>query len=161
MKTTPSLLLLLLVSILSSCSFSAGTNKDFKTGLSYSYNGFGLDQVYFVGPEDKIQTDNKVDLNSKVAIVVEGLRNYALKDDKASPGLKLAVTDKEGKFIINEADLFAGGEGYTPEQASVLRGTVTVGSPMQSGEKYKINMKVWDKNKPENEFTAEVEIDVK
>jgi len=147
--------------ILSSCNFSAGTNKDLKTGLSYSYNGFGLDNVYFVGPEDKLQTDNKVDLNSKVAIIVEGLRNYTLKDDKASPGLMLSVTDKDGKFIINEADLFAGGEGYTPEQASVMRGTVTVANPMKSGEKYMISMKIWDKNKPESEFTANVEIEVK
>src|SRR6185436_15587516 len=104
MKTINSLAFIFVVVILLSCSFSAGTNKDFKTGLSYSYNGFGVDKVYFLGPEDKIQEDNKVDLNSKVAIVVEGLRNYVLKDDKAWPGLKLTVTDKAENFIINEAD---------------------------------------------------------
>jgi hypothetical protein len=56
--------------------------------------------------------------------------------------------------------LFAGTDGESAEDASVLRGTVTVASPMAAGETYHINMRVWDKNKPESEITAQVDIEV-
>ena len=50
--------------------------------------------------------------------------------------------------------------GFSPADASVLRGTVTVGNPMRSGETYHVRMRVWDKNKFDNEITAEVDIAV-
>src|SRR5690349_14328717 len=97
--------LLTLASVLtfSSCNFSAGTKKDFGTGLSFSYNGFGVDEVVLAGPDNTAMSNNEVQLNSQVAIVAQGLVNYVLKDDKAYPGLMLSVTDKDGKAIIDEA----------------------------------------------------------
>ena len=44
--------------------------------------------------------------------------------------------------------------------ASALSGTVTIADPMKSGETYHLKMRVWDKNKAENELTAEVDIAV-
>jgi hypothetical protein len=70
----------------------------------------------------------------------------------------LTVTGEQGEAIVNEADLFAQTEGYSPEDASALRGTVTVGKPMKSGDKYHMKMRIWDKNKAENELTAEVDL---
>jgi hypothetical protein len=144
------------------CNFSAGTNKDFATGLSFSYNGFRVERVVLVGPDNAALADNEVPLNSQVALVVEGLSNYALKDDKAFPGMMMTVTDKAGVAVISEADLFsAGTEGYPAVDASVLRGTITIGNPMVSGETYHAKIRVWDKVKPENELTAEVDLKVK
>lgn len=145
----------------SSCNFSAGSKKDFGTGLSISYNGFGVDEVLLVGPDNTAMSNNEVQLNSQVAIVAQGLVNYVLKDDKAFPGLMLVVTDKQGGAVIDEADLFAGTAGYSAVDAAVVRGTVTIGTPMKAGETYHVKMRVWDKNKPENELTAEVDLDVK
>lgn len=68
------------------------------------------------------------------------------------------VTDKQETPVIQEADLFSESEGYSTEDASFLRGTVIVGNPMKSGETYHVKMRVWDKNKPENELTAEVDL---
>lgn len=147
--------------VLAGCNFSVGTKKDFGTGLSYSYHGFAVDEVLLVGPDNVAMSSNEVPLNSKVALVAQGLANYELKDGKAFPGLALSVTDKNGSAIIDEADLFAGSEGYSVEDASALRGTVTVGDPMKAGETYHMKMRVWDKTKPENELTAEVDIVVK
>jgi hypothetical protein len=147
--------------ILCACNFSVGTNKDFATGLSYSYNGFAVDEVLLVGPDNVAQSNNEVQLNSKVAIVAQGITNYELKDGKAFPGLMLSLTDKSGHSIIEEADLFANSEGYSATDAAALRGSVTVGDPMTSGETYHLKMRVWDKIKPENELTAEVDIVVK
>jgi hypothetical protein len=160
MKNTNYFLLYVLAFVWSSCNFSAGTKKDLGSGLSYTYNGFGVDEVLLVGPDNTAMSDNKVKVNTQVAVVAQGLVNYELKDGKAFPGLMLTVTDKQGAAVLNEADLFADTEGYPPTDAAVLRGTVTVGDPMKAGETYRIKMRVWDKNKPENELTAEVEIEV-
>jgi len=140
------------------CNFSAGTNKDLRTGLSYSYNGFAVEKVLLVDSENSIKTDNEVVMNSKVAIAIEGLTNYLLKDDKAFPGMQLLVTDKQGTAVVQEADLFADSPGYSAEDAAFLRGTVTVGDPMKTGETYHVKVRVWDKNKPDNELTAEIDL---
>ena len=147
--------------VLWACNFSVGTKKDFVTGLSYSYNGFSVDEVLLVGPDNIAMTNNEVQLSTKVAIVVQGLTNYEMKDDKAFPGLMLSITDKRGISILTEADLFAESEGYPATDASILRGAVTIGDPMKSGETYHLQMRVWDKSKLENELTADVDIVVK
>lgn len=160
MKTSPRLLTACCALVLTACTFSAGTNTDLSTGLSYSYHGFAVEKVVLVDAENTVKSDNDVTLNSKVAIAVEGLTNYSLKDEKAFPGLMLLVTDKQGNPVIDEADLFAGTEGYSAEDAAFLRGTVTIGDPMKSGETYHVKVRVWDKNKTDNELTAEVDLQV-
>ncbi len=161
MKISYATLLVAFTLLLSSCNFSVGTQKDLLTGLSYSYNGFAVEQVVLVGPDNVPMGSNEVEMDSEVAIVIQGLENYALKDNKAFPGLMLVLTDKAGSPVVEEADLFAGGEGYPATDASALRGSVTVGDPMESGETYHLKMHVWDKIKPENVLTAEVDIVVK
>jgi hypothetical protein len=143
---------------LAACSFSAGTNKNLSTGLSYSYNGFAVEQVVLVDSENTVKNDNEVVLGSKVAIAAEGLTNYSLKDNKAFPGLQLLVTDKQGNPVIDEADLFKYTEGFPAEDAAYLRGTVTIGHPMKAGETYHVKVRFWDKNEPENELTAEIDL---
>ena len=154
-------LLVVCTLVLCSCNFSAGVKKDFGTGLSYSYNGFAVDEVLLVGPDNRAMGDNEVELGTKVAVVVQGLRNYVMKDDKAFPGLMLSLTDNAGNYVLNEADMFAEGAGYSEADASVLRGSVTIGDPMKSGETYHLKLRVWDKGKPESELTADVDIVVK
>lgn len=161
MKKITSLLLAATAFTWFACSFSAGTNKDLSTGLSYTYNGFTVSEVVLAGPDNMPMSNNEVQLNTTVAIVVQGLANYTLKEDKAYPGMMLSVTDKQGSAVIDEADLFAGGDGYSATDAAILRGTVTVGDPMVSGETYHVKMRIWDKNKSENELTAEVDLVVK
>jgi hypothetical protein len=161
MKRIDTLLLTASVFLWCSCNFSAGTKKDLTTGLSYNYNGFSVDEVLLVGPDNTPMSNSEVQLNTQVAIVVQGLANYELKGGKAFPGMMISVTDKQGTAIINEADLFKDSEGYTPADAAILRGTVTVGDPMIAGETYHVKIHVWDKTKSENELTAEVDIEVK
>lgn len=158
MKTSSLLLSVCAALILTACNFSAGTNKDLRTGLSYSYNGFAVEKVLLVDSENSIKTDNEVVMNSKVAIAIEGLTNYTLKDNKAFPGMQLLVTDKQGTSVVQEADLFADSPGYSAEDAAFLRGTVTIGEPMKKGETYHVKVRVWDKNKPDSELTAEIDL---
>lgn len=147
--------------LVTSCNFSAGVKKDFGTGLSYEYNGFNVEEVAFVNSSNERAANNEVSLNTQVAIIAEGLTNYELKDGKAFPGLFLSVKDKSGSAVIDEADLFSGTEGFSADDASVIRGSITIGEPMESGNTYDVVMRIWDKNKPENQLTATMEIVVK
>ena len=147
--------------VLWSCNFSVGTNKDFLTGLSVTNNGFSIEGAYLVGPDNVIRKTNEAELGSEMAVVIEGIENYELKDGKAFPGMSMVVTGKDGKDVINEPDLFADGDGYPPADASILRGTITIGAPMKSGEVYEVKIKVWDKNKMDSEINVEVDLEVK
>ena len=160
MKTKPLFFIVVCSLVWSACEFSAGKKKDFQTGLSVSNAGFSIGESYLVGPDNTKKTDNKVPLNTTVAIVVEGIENYEVKDGMAYPGLMLTVTDDNGNAVLDEQDLLADYKGVSPADAAILRGTITAGNPMRSGETYHVTMRVWDKNKFENEIVAEVDIDV-
>jgi hypothetical protein len=149
---------IVLLLALAGCNFSKGTKKDLRTGLSYSYNGFRLQDVILVDAANQRMTDNKVSLNTKMAIVAFGVNGYALKDEKAYPGMMLLLTDKKGTPIINAADLFEGDQGHPAASASELRGDITVAQPMVSGETYHLKIRIWDKVKTENEITAETDL---
>jgi len=144
--------------VFAGCNFSKGAKKDLRTGLSYSYNGFRLKDVIMVDANNQRMTDNKVKLNTQMAVVALGVENYALKDDKVFPGMMLLVTDKKGTAIINAADLFEGDLGHPAANAAQLRGDITVAQPMVVGETYHVKMKIWDKVKPENVINAETDL---
>jgi len=147
--------------VVTACNFSAGTKKDLISGLSVSYNGFTISEAVLVDAQNERKLNNEVDLNSTVAIVVQGIANYELKDGHAFPGLDLIVTDKAGVAVLEGMDILANEEGYTPEDAAVLRGTITAGNPMVAGETYHAKMKIWDKLKPESVIDVQVDIVVK
>jgi hypothetical protein len=159
MKTLATTAFALAAMMLYSCS--VGVKKDMSSGLSVSYNGFSIGRSYLVGPDNSAITSNEVNMNTTVGIVIQGIENYVLKDGKAFPGLSLNVMDSEGKAVLDEGDLLNSADGYSPTDAAILRGTVTIGNPMRSGETYDVKMRIWDKNKPENEIVAEVQLVVK
>jgi len=59
-----------------------------------------------VGEGDQALSASEVPMDSKFAIVFQGIENYTLKDEKAFSGLSMLVTDAKGGEIINVADLF-------------------------------------------------------
>jgi predicted small secreted protein len=144
--------------IFAGCNFSKGTKKDFRTGLSFNYNGFIVKDVLLVDPANQRMSDNKVQLNTQMAIVAIGVSNYGLKDGKVFPGMMLLVTDKNGTPVINAADLFEGDQGHPEANANELRGDISIGKPMVSGESYHVKMRIWDKVKPDNEINAEADL---
>jgi len=85
MKKIIVLLLTANLLISGACNCSAGFKKDLGTGLSFNYNGFRVQNVVLVGPDNKKMGDNKVQLNTQMAIAVLGLENYGLKEGKAFP----------------------------------------------------------------------------
>jgi hypothetical protein len=144
--------------IFAGCNFSTGVKKDLRTGLSFSYNGFIVHDVLLIDPANKRMTDNKVQLNTRIAIVALGINNYGLKDGKVFPGMMLLVTDKKGTPVLNAADLFAGDQGYPPANATELRGDITIAGPMVAGETYHVKVHIWDKVKADNELNIEANL---
>jgi hypothetical protein len=144
-----------------SVGFSKGVKADLSTGAKTTYNGFVIENIYVVDAEDNQLSDNEVSLDSKFSVVYEGIENYTLKEGKAFPGLSLQVTDETGADVLNETDLFSSyTDGFEPETASVLRGTVTVGNPMRAGKTYQCKIRVFDKNS-EAEIVTTLEFKVK
>ncbi|GAA3983055.1 hypothetical protein [Mucilaginibacter dorajii] len=144
--------------MLTSCNFSKGTKRDLLTGLSFSYNGFIVQDVLLIDPANKRMTDNKVQINTRIAIVALGLNNYGLKDGKVFPGMMLLVTDKKGTVILKADDLFAGDQGHPPAEATELRGDITVAKPMVAGQTYHVKARIWDKVKADNEVNIETDL---
>lgn len=153
-------IVLFLTGSLMACSFSAGTKTDLKTGLQYSYYGLSLDEVYFVGPESTPLTNNKVVYGSEVALVAQGIGNFQEENNLVFPGLSLAVTGDDGTLVLSEPDLLAESEGFSPEDASIIRGSLLIGEPMKAGNTYKMKVVIWDKKKPQNKIESEVPIQV-
>jgi len=149
---------LLMVLVMTGCNFSKGTKKDLRTGLSFNYSGFMVKDVLLIDPANQPMTDNKVQLNTQVAIVALGVNNYGLKDGKVFPGMMLLVTDPTGTPVLKAEDLFAGDQGHPPASATELRGDITIGKPMAAGQTYHVKVRIWDKVNTENELNAETDL---
>jgi hypothetical protein len=142
-------------------SASAGVKMDISTGTKTSYSGFAVDDIYVVDSEDKELASNEIPIDTKFSIVYQGIKNYTLKEGKAFPGLSLQVTDATGADILNEADLLASyTDGFSEADASVMRGSVTIGEPMVSGQTYHCKIRVFDKNS-KAEIVSELDFKVK
>jgi hypothetical protein len=140
---------------------STGTRKDLVSGMSISYNGFSVGEAQLVNGQDQVTTSNEVSMNEQIAIVVNDIENYEEKEGRVFPVLDLIVTDKDGNVALEGNDILANEEGYLPADGAVLRGTITVGNPMKSGETYHAKMTITDKLKTSNVITVEVDLVVK
>ena len=145
--------------ILFSCQYSKGVKKDLKTGLSTTYNGFTLEDIYLTDEKDNRLNNNQILLGSKLAVVATGVDYFTEKDGKVFPGCTILLTDKAGKEILNLPDAFAEmKEGTTAAEAKTLQASLNTGDPMLVGETYHLSVRFFDKNKKENEIVANVDL---
>ena len=146
------------VCTLSACQFSKGVKKDPGTGLSATYNGFAIDDIYLSDGDGGRLGSNKITLGVPVRIVASGVRNYRLKEQKAYPGCTIVLTDRNKNELLNLPDAFANQPGLDASQATVLKATLNTGDPMVVGENYHLYVRFYDKENPENEVVAKVNI---
>jgi hypothetical protein len=138
-----------------------GAMLDNDTELESGIQGFTVKRIYIVDGEDMKISNHEIVLNTKFSIVYEGVKNYTLKNNRAFPGLSIQVVDDNQNTIINEADLLATyADGFSEENASVLRATITVGDPMKPG-KYICSVQVIDKNNKNATILSTWAFDVK
>jgi hypothetical protein len=158
-----SLLLLFSLSLLiSSCQFSKGVKKDLNTGLSTSYNGFTLDDIYLADESGSRLNDNTIPMGSKVLVIATGVDYFAEKEGKVFPGCSIILLDKYKKEILNLPDALSGlKEGLPSREAKTLQAQLNTGSPMTTGETYHLSVRFFDKNKIENEIVSNADLVMK
>jgi hypothetical protein len=160
MKQKQIVIAILITLLFNACNFSKGIKKDISTGLTTSYNGFAVEDVYLTVDGNKLN-NNKVTLRKEINIVANGIENYAEKDGKVFPGCSILLTDKAGKEILNLADAFADMKnGVEVNKANVLNATLNTGSPMIVGETYHLKTRFFDKEKKESEIVSDIDIDM-
>lgn len=135
---------LLFVSCKGQIGGSAGVKKDLGTGLSSTYKNMEPAKVYLV-MNDEVLNHNDIPIGEKFLVINEGVKGLKVKDGKVSVGCALKITDKKGKVLLDEKDLFQGEDLFHKDSASVLRCIVTTGEPMQWEEKYDVHVRFWDK----------------
>lgn len=144
-----------------SCSggFSKGVKKDMLTGLSASYNGFALEDIYLTDTKGSRLSDNKITMGSPLAVVATGVDHFVEMNGRVYPGCTIILTDKAGKEVLNLPDAFADmKDGYTAAEAKVLQASLNTGSPMVVGETYHLSVRFYDKNKKESEIVSSVDL---
>ena len=147
---------------LSSCQFSKGVKKDLNTGLSASYNGFAIDDIYLADENGKRFSNNKITLGSKILVVATGVDYFSEKDGKVFPGCGIVLTDKNKKEILNLPDAFADmTNGIPVAEAKTLQASLNTGDPMLIGETYHLSVRFYDKNKMENEIVSNIDLVMK
>ncbi len=156
------LLLSLLAAALYGCKggFSKGTKIDMTTGLSASYNGFSLEDIYLAtGENDTRISSNKVTLNSKISILATGVDRFTETNGMVFPGCTIILTDTSGKEILHIDDAFSNmKQGTSKETARLLRAVLTTGAPMLVGETYHLQTRFFDKGNKDSEIVAGVDL---
>ncbi len=148
--------------LISSCNFSKGVKKDLTTGLSTSYNGFAVEDVYLMDTAENKLNSNKIALGNVVLIRATGVENYQEKDGKVFPGCSILLTDKTGKEVLNIKDAFADlNNGVSVTDANTLTASVNTGNPMVVGETYNLTTTFFDKQKVDNTITTKVDLIIK
>lgn len=129
-----------------SCNFSKGVKKDLNTGLSASYNGISIDDIYLADSNESKMNSNKISLGNKVMVLATGADNFTVEQGKVFPGCQIILTDKDKNELLNLPDAFANRDnGVTPEETKNLKGIVYTGNPMVVGETYHLKVRFFDK----------------
>jgi hypothetical protein len=81
--------LAMLFFLITSCQFSKGVKKDLNTGLSASYNGLTIDDIFLADENGNKLSQNKVKLGAKVQVVATGVDYLLRRTAKYSPDAKL------------------------------------------------------------------------
>jgi hypothetical protein len=158
MKPTP-LYFLCFILLLSSCQYSKGVKKDLATGLSASYNGFSMEEIFLVDSDRNRLTNNIVPLGKTVYVIATGVKNFVEENGKVFPGCTIVLTDKNKKQLLNLPDAFADmEEGLLAAEAKALQAQLNTGSPMVAGETYYLAVRFFDKKKTENQILANADI---
>lgn len=131
--------------LFTSCSKipQTGIIKDLN-GMTTTYYNIKPGEVYRMMNGERVN-HNQVVLGSDFQVINNPVEGLVEKDGKVSIGCSLKISDKKGQVLLNEGDLFKDNSVYAKDSLSVLRCTVSTGSPMQYDEKYDVEIKYWDK----------------
>lgn len=136
---------LLVVLLVYGCKHKlAGVKKDLATGLVTSYKEIEPAKAMLVMNDEAINHTD-IPIGEKFIVINEGVDGLVEKNDKVKVGCYLRIADKSGNILLEEKDLFAGNDEFSPKDARMLKCTVTTGEPMKWEENYNVLVSFWDK----------------
>ncbi len=129
--------------------------------FTFDTDGLQLQQVLLeIGGRPYPTTD--LPEQATVEMVFHEVEGFTVNRGRIYPGLAIRVTDRYGKVILREKDLFAHFDrsGLTPKKAERLVSSLTIGHPMQVGQTYTWEVHIWDKIWPKNSVGAKLDFEV-
>jgi hypothetical protein len=122
----------------------AGTSKDVNTGMVTSYSGL-IPESSRVIMNDEVLSHTQIPLGESFVIINDKVSGLTVKDNKVSVGCSLQITDKNGKTILKNPDLFNGNDVFDKNSLDYLRCQVSTGDPMEWEETYTVKTVFFDK----------------
>lgn len=139
------MMVIVLSAVLFACNAqTTGFNKNISTGLSTRYTGLVPTETK-VMMNGEVLNHHDIPLGETFAIINEGIKGLTVRDNKVSIGCSLLITDKDGKQILSEPDLFSKEDVFNKDRVTYLQCKVNTGGPMQWQEEYLVTVKFWDK----------------
>lgn len=136
-----------------------GKKVDLATGLATSYTGIVPAETKLI-MNNEVLNHTDIPLGEKFTVVNSGVEGLTVKDNKVSVGCSLSISDKAGKQVLYEPDLFKTGGVFDKDSASYLQCKVNTGAPMEWEKQYLVKITYWDKygtGKLENTMTISME----
>jgi hypothetical protein len=121
-----------------------GIMKDAGNGITTTYTNMEPGHVLRI-MNGEVISHNQVVLGDKFAVINQHVKGLVVKEGKISIGCSLLITDKKGKKVLFEADLFKDNAVMDKDNAKELRCTISTGSPMDWQQEYNIVVTFWDK----------------
>jgi hypothetical protein len=137
--------LLFIALLTSSCDHQlAGVKKNMSTGLVTSYKDIEPSKALLVMNNEEINHTD-IPLGEKFMLVNDDVSGLITKNGKVKVGCYLKIADVAGNILLENKDLFAGSDEFSPKDARMLKCTVTTGEPMKWDETYQVYVSFWDK----------------
>ncbi|MBS1577084.1 MAG: hypothetical protein JST09_17435 [Bacteroidetes bacterium] len=152
-----SLPLIVFTLLINSCNSipPSGINKDLNTGLVTTYTGLVPSGTKVI-MNDQVLNHTDIPLGESFVILNEKVKGFTIKDGKVSVGCALTISDKSGKVLLAEPDLFKEKDIFDKDSLDYLRCTVNTGKPMEWEQNYDVTVVFTDKygnGKIENKVT--------
>ncbi len=136
--------LIFILVLLTSCQFNKSVHKDLISGAYTKEDGLSCETI-------KIKVNGTEDNRSsyiygeKVEFIFNNISGFEKKDGMVYPGLSILVMKNANDTMEYSPDLFSdrGGTDISPLQ---LRARFVCTFPYENSEKYKVYIKIWDKN---------------
>lgn len=132
--------------IFASCDVkvSAGTKKDFNTGLTTTYQNMEPAKTFMV-MNDEVINHTDIPLGESFVIINEQVEGLTIKDGKFSTGCALQIKNEKDSVLLDIKDLFEGNDIFEKTPSIQLKCTINTGAPMQWDETYTATVRFWDK----------------
>ena len=138
---------LLVILLLQGCNFNTSIKKDLISGAVYTAHGLDSDNVE-MEVNGKPSKKNTFTYGDKVEFTFNNIKGLKRKKGKVYPGMSMHIINNAGDTVLQLENLFKDDNDGTDLNPLLLRAFFKAALPHLNKEKYKVILKIWDKNSP-------------